>query len=229
MRDEVARQFDVDACHVSVVANGVDADAWRLTPAQRRVARARYAADGPTLVFAGRLVHEKGVQTVLDAMPTLRRRHPGLRLAVAGTGPYEPQLHAHARRLRLGRAVEWLGFAPDEEVVARFAVADAVVVPSLYEPFGIVALEAAASRTPLVAANTGGLSDAIAAGLAAASFVTGDTAGLVAALDGVLADPRGARRHARRAAERVRRDYSWAAIAERTVEVYRRAAGRSDL
>jgi glycogen synthase len=229
MRDEVARLFGIDAGEVSVVANGVDAEAWQLTPAQRRVARARYASAGPTLVFAGRLVHEKGVQTVLDAMPTLRRRHPGLRLAVAGTGPYEAQLHAHARRLRLGRAVEWLGFAPDEEVVARFAVADAVIVPSLYEPFGIVALEAAASRTPLVAADTGGLRDAIAAGLTAASFEPDDTAGLVAALDAVLSEPTRSRRHARRAAERVRQQYSWAAIAERTVDVYRRAAGRSDL
>jgi glycogen synthase len=80
-----------------------------------------------------------------------------------------------------------------------------------------------------VAADTGGLRDAIAAGLAAASFEPDDTAGLVAALDAVLSEPTRSRRHARRAAERVRQQYSWAAIAERTVDVYRRAAGRSDL
>ncbi len=181
------------------------------------------------LAFAGRLVHEKGLQTLLDAMPTLRRRHPGLRLAVAGTGPYEDDLRARARSLRIGRAVDWLGFAPDDEVVTRFATADAIVVPSLYEPFGIVALEAAAARTPLVAANTGGLRDAIASGLATAAFEPGDTAGLVTAVDGVLTDPAAARRRARRAAERVRRECSWSAVADQTVEVYRRVvAGRSD-
>jgi glycogen(starch) synthase len=230
MRDEVVRLFDLDAAQVSVVANGIDAERWRLTPGQRRAARAQYGADGPMLAFAGRLVHEKGVQTVLDAMPALRRRHPGLRLAVAGTGPYEDELRARARALRVGRAVDWLGFAPDDEVVARFATADAIVVPSLYEPFGIVALEAAASRTPLVAANTGGLRDAIASGLAAAAFEPGDTTGLTAAIDAVLADPVAARRRARHAADVVQRECSWSAIADRTADVYRRVvAGRSDL
>ena len=228
MRDEVCRLFDLDAGQIAVVANGIDVGRWQLTPAQRASARARYRGGGPSLIFAGRLVHEKGVQDLLDALPTLRRRHPGLRLAVAGTGPYEEELHARARELRLGRAVDWLGFAPDDEVVARFAAADAVVVPSLYEPFGIVALEAAASRTPLVVANTGGLRDAIAAGLAAAVFEPGDRSGLIAAIDEVLADPVAARRNARRAAARVERDSSWAAIADRTAGIYRRVvAGRS--
>jgi len=228
MRTEVSHQFELDAAEVAVVPNGIDAERWHLTPAQRRAARVRLGAPGPLLAFAGRLVHEKGVQTLLAALPTLRRRHPGLRLAIAGTGPYEDDLRALARSLRVGAAVDWLGFAPDDEVVARFATADAIVVPSLYEPFGIVALEAAASCTPLVAANTGGLRDAIAGGLAAAAFEPGDTAGLVEAVDTVLADPAAARRRARRAAAQVARECSWSAVAERTVDVYLRVvAGRS--
>lgn len=227
MRAEVEHLFGV--ADVAVVPNGIDADGWQLSPAQRRAARRRYAPDGPTIAFAGRLVYEKGVQTLLEALRTLRRRHPGLRAALAGVGPYQDELHALARKLRLGTSVEWLGFAPDQEVVERFAVAEAVVVPSLYEPFGIVALEAAASGTPLVAADTGGLQDAIAAGLTAASFSPGDVRGLVDGLDQVLADPAGARRRARRAAARVAQEYSWAAIAERTAEIYRRdVEGRSD-
>ncbi len=228
MATEVQHLFGPD--HVTVVPNGIDAGRWQLSTAERNAARRRYAHDGPTLVFAGRLVYEKGIQTLLRALPTLRRRHPGLRLAVAGTGPYESELHDLARSLRVQRAVDWLGFAPDDEVIARFAVADAVVVPSLYEPFGIVALEAAASRTPLVTADTGGLHDAIEAGLAAASFTPDDVPGLVAAVDGVLRAPDAAKRQARRAATRVARDCSWRAVAERTVDVYRLAVeGRSAL
>jgi glycogen(starch) synthase len=218
----VVRLFDLEPVAVSIVPNGVDVERFRLSAGRRRAARTRYAAGGPVLAFAGRLVHEKGVQTVLEALPTLRRRHPGLRLAVAGTGPYEHELHSRAKQLRVARAVDWLGFAPDEEVVARFATADAIVVPSLYEPFGIVALEAAASRTPLVAADTGGLHDAIAAGLAAASFSPGDTGGLITAVDAVLSDPAAARLRARRAADYVARNCSWSAVADQTVEVYRR-------
>jgi glycogen(starch) synthase len=230
MRDEVARLFELDAAEVFVVPNGIDAQRWRLSAAELRAARRRYAADGPMLAFAGRLVYEKGVHTLLEALPTLRRRHPGLRLAVAGTGPYEDDLQALARKLRVGRAVDWLGFAPDQEVVARFNVADAIVVPSMYEPFGIVALEAAAARTPLIAADTGGLHDAVAAGLTVASFPPGDTAGLISAIDTVLADPAAARRHARRAATHVERECDWATVADRTADIYRRVvAGRNSL
>lgn len=228
MRDEVAGLFELRPQDVTVVPNGIDADRWRLSASERRAARTRFAGDGPTLVFAGRLVHEKGLQTLLDALPTLRRRHRGLRLAIAGTGPYEAQLRERAARLRIARAVDWLGFAPDHEIVARFAAADAVVVPSLYEPFGIVALEAAASATPLVAADTGGLRDAIQTGLAVASFAPGDVSGLVAAVDRVLVDPAAARRRARRAAAQVLRECSWSAVADGTVAVYRRVwDGRS--
>jgi glycogen(starch) synthase len=226
MRIEVEALFGV--AEVAVVPNGIDADRWQLSATQRRAARRRYAADGPTVAFAGRLVYEKGVQTLLEAVRPLRRRYPGLRAAIAGTGPYEDELRARAKQLRLGSAVEWLGFAPDQEVVERFAVADAIVVPSLYEPFGIVALEAAASGTPLVASDTGGLRDAIASGLAEAHFQPGDATGLIAGLDHVLADPAAARRRARRAASRVVHEYSWAAVADRTAEIYRLArAGRS--
>ena len=172
-------------------------------PSSARRAR-EYGRDEPTLVFAGRLVHEKGVQLVLRALPTLRRRHPGLRFAVAGTGPYEPELRELARTLRVQRE-RWTGSASPRTTRSSpgSSTADAVVVPSLYEPFGIVALEAAAARTPLVAADTGGLHDAVAAGLTAAHFAPGDVAGLVRAVDEVLADPAAAARTARaRAAAR---------------------------
>ena len=105
-----------------------------------------HRAGGPLLVFAGRLVHEKGVQTLLDALRPLRAAHPGLRLASPAPGRTKTELRARARRRGVARAIDWLGFVPEAELPARLAAADAVVVPSLYEPFGIVALEAAAVR-----------------------------------------------------------------------------------
>jgi glycogen synthase len=221
--DEAVRLFELDPAHVHVISNGIDAARWTVPARARAAARARLAGDGPLLVYAGRLVHEKGVQTLLDALRPLRRAHPQLRLAVAGTGYHADELRAQARRLRLGRAVTWLGFVAEDELAAVLAAADAVVVPSRYEPFGIVALEAAIAGAPLAVADTGGLRDLARRGVAATSFPSGDAAALAAAVSGLLADPEAARRAAVRARRIVRRDYPWAAIADATVAVYARA------
>jgi glycogen(starch) synthase len=222
MHDETTRLFEVDAEHVSVVPNGIDAARWRASTAARTAARDRHPGE-PLIVFAGRLVHEKGVQTLLDAVRPLRSAHPGLRLAGAGTGVHEAALHARARRLRIARCVDWLGFVAEDEVAALLGAADVVVVPSLYEPFGIVALEAAAAHTPLVVAETGGLLDLVTDGVATASFAPKDVDGLVAAVTTVLADPAAARLATRRADRVIRRDYTWQAVATHTGDVYERA------
>jgi glycogen(starch) synthase len=226
MRDEVRRLFGLSD-EVSVVPNGIDPRRWRVPAEARATARERATAgapDAPLLVFAGRLSHEKGVQTLLDGLPRLRRAHPGLRLLVAGTGPHEAELVARARTLRVLRAVEWAGFVPEAQLAPLFAAADVAVVPSLYEPFGIVALEAAAAGTPLVVAEVGGLADLVANGVAAASFVPGDPVSLTAAVEEVLGDPEAAQRSTRRAGRVIRRDYSWPAVAAHTAEIYRQAA-----
>ncbi|MCU1656303.1 MAG: glycosyl transferase group 1 [Pseudonocardiales bacterium] len=227
MRDEVARLFELDAGHVVVVPNGIDPACWRTRPPARTAARSRHASDGPLLVFAGRLVHEKGLQTLLDALPGLRQQHPDLRLVVAGAGGYGDELHARARRRRVARAVEWKGFVPDHDLAPLLGAADLAIVPSLYEPFGIVALEAAAAHTPLVVAETGGLQDLVDSGIVAASFPPGDVEALTDAVGKVLADPIAAARIAARADRVIRRDYTWRVVARRTAEIYSRAGTRS--
>jgi glycogen synthase len=224
MHDEATALFELAADRVVVVPNGIDPARWRVTARSRACARAAHAGAGPLLVFAGRLVHEKGLQTLLDALPALRRERPGLRLLVAGTGVYEDQLQARARRRRVARAVDWAGFVAEDELAPLLAAADVAVVPSLYEPFGIVALEAAAARTPLVVAETGGLLDLVRTRVAAASFPARDAEALAAAVLKVLADPAAAERAAGRAARAIRRDYTWRAVAAHTAEIYARAA-----
>ena len=222
MHDEVVKLFEVADTHVTVVPNGIDAARWRAPAAARAAARARYGAAGPLLVYAGRLVHEKGVQTLLDALRELRTQHDGLRLAIAGTGVYEPQLRARARRLRVARSIDWLGFVAEDDLAALLGAADVVVVPSLYEPFGIVALEAAAAHTSLVVAESGGLADLVTERVASASFPPRDVDALVRAVGSVLADPAAARAAITRADRVIRRDYTWPAVARHTVDVYAR-------
>ncbi len=223
MQDEVSRLFGIAASQIDVVPNGIDADAWQASAAARRAARTRFADDGPLLVFAGRLVHEKGLQTILAALPQLRRTFPGTRLVVAGTGPLADELRAKARGL--GNAVRWAGFVAADELAALLGAADAAIVPSLYEPFGLVALEAAAAGTPLAVADTGGLADVVEHGVTAVRFSAGDPAALGAAVTCLLGDPLAARRMAARGQRRARRDYSWPAVAGRSAAIYERVAG----
>jgi glycogen(starch) synthase len=212
MAADLQRQFGAAA---TVIPNGVDAAGWRV---------ARYPDPEPLLVYAGRLEWEKGTFDLLDAMPRLRRRIPGLRLVLAGRGGQEAALRERARARRLGRSVEFAGHLSHEALADLFARAAAVVVPSRYEPFGIVALEAAATGAPLVLADTGGLAEIGQGGEAAAMFAPGDVPGLAAAVVATIADGGGERPAAALASLGSR--FAWPTIARRTADVYAQALTR---
>ncbi|MFI5836801.1 glycosyltransferase family 4 protein [Micromonospora sp. NPDC051300] len=226
MRDQVSRLFDVPVGRVDVVANGVDDRAWRARPHAVASARARFAGRGPLVGYAGRLVYEKGVQHLVDAVPRLADRHPGLRVVIAGDGPYRDELVARAHRLRLGDTVRFAGFLDAGQLPAVLAATDATVVPSLYEPFGMIALEAAAAGAPLAVARTGGLAEIVEPGVTGVTFPHGDAEALAGAVDRLLGDEVFARRVARRARQMVSRHYAWSAIAARTAVSY--AAARRE-
>ena len=116
--------------------------------------------------------------------------------------------------------MSFLGYLPDDELAATLAAADAVVLPSRYEPFGIVALESAAAGAPLVASTAGGLAELVVDGETGVSFTPGDVAGLAAAVGRVLVDPRGAAGRAQAARARLATDFDWSQIAAETVAVY---------
>lgn len=220
MRWEVSHLLDLPADNITVIPNGVDAPIWQAPPPAVAHARARYAGDGPMLGFAGRLVYEKGVQHVIHALPELRHRYPGLRLVIAGDGPYKPELQAEVARLRLEPTVHFAGFV-GSDLPATFAASDTVVVPSIYEPFGMVALEAAAAGAPLAVAATGGLAEIVEPGVTGVTFPAQDPEALAHAVAGLLGDDQAARHMARRARTMVRTRYDWPGIATRTAATYR--------
>jgi glycogen synthase len=232
MRAEVATLFDADPASISVLHNGIAPRHWRAGAAAVAAARRRHGpGTEPLLVYFGRLEHEKGCQDLIAALPRIRRTHPGARLLVAGTGSAAAMLAATAREARVLRSVGFLGHIPDRDLVALLAAADAVVLPSRYEPFGIVALEAAAAGAALVASTAGGLSEVVIDGETGVSFTPGDVAGLAAAVARVLDDPAAARRRARAARSRLATDFDWARIAAATAELYAaaRPAGPAEL
>jgi glycogen(starch) synthase len=223
MRDEVTRLFELPPEKVDVVRNGVDLARWRTTRRATASARAEHAGAGPLVVFSGRLEYEKGVGTLIDAMPALRRRFPDIRLVVVGKGGMADELRERASRKRLGKSVRFTGFLAEPELAAVYAAADVVVVPSTYEPFGLVALEAAALGTPLVVARTGGLAEFVLDRETGLLFTPFDHVGLADAVTEVLSDQVLARRIASAAKRRLTRDHTWSALAAETIATYRRA------
>ncbi|GAA1336527.1 glycosyltransferase family 4 protein [Saccharothrix algeriensis] len=227
MRAEAAHLFEVDPAGITVLHNGIEPRRWRVRPADVAAARAAHSPDGaPLLLFFGRLEWEKGVQDLIAALPRIRRAHRGARLVVAGGGTHAGWLEEQARKHRVRRAVRFAGHLPDRDLAALLAAADAVVLPSRYEPFGIVALEAAAAGAPLVASTAGGLGEVVVDGVTGLSFAPGDVEALSSAVRSVLDDRPSAARRARAAKARLATDFDWSGIAAGTADLYRRATRR---
>ncbi|HEX8867139.1 MAG TPA: glycosyltransferase family 4 protein [Lentzea sp.] len=227
MRREVAHLFDVDTADVSVLHNGIEPSGWKVRAKDIGAARREYSPHGdPLLLFFGRIEWEKGIQDLIAALPRIRRHHRGTRVVVAGDGSQTEWLQEQARKHRVLRAVEFVGHLSDRSLAALLTAADAVVLPSRYEPFGIVALEAAAAGTPLVASTAGGLGEVVLDGVTGLSFAPGDVDGLARAVRDVLSDPTSAAARARAAKERLATDFDWASIAADTAAVYASAAVR---
>jgi glycogen synthase len=221
MRAEVAELFERDPAGITVVHNGIEPREWHVGRAAVAAARRRHTPRGERMLFYfGRLEYEKGVQDLIAALPRVRKAHPDTRLLVAGTGTAAEMLVEAARSHRVLRSVSFVGHLPDDELAATLTAADAVVLPSRYEPFGIVALESAAAGVPLVASTAGGLGELVVDGETGVSFAPGDVAGLAAAVGRVLVDPRAAARRARAARARLATDFDWSQIAAETAAVY---------
>jgi glycogen(starch) synthase len=213
MSEEITELFGPGLTGTRVIRNGIDAELW---PFARRRPR-----QGPAqLLYVGRLEYEKGVHDAIAALPRIRRTHPGTTLTVAGDGTQQKWLIDEARKHKVLKATRFVGRLGHDELVAALHTADAAVLPSHYEPFGIVALEAAATGTPLVTSNVGGLGEAVINGRTGMSFVPRDVAGLAAAVRAVLDDPDAAQDRATAARDRLTSDFDWRTVAAETAQVY---------
>src|SRR5690606_4168992 len=147
---------------IVVLHNGITPRRWRANPARVRAVRERYApGDAPVLLYFGRLEYEKGVHDLIAALPRIRRSHRGTRLVDAGTGTAHEQRGEAVAAHRVRRSGTFAGPLPAADLAALLRAVAAVVLPSRYEPFGIVALEAAAAGAPLVASTAGGLGEVV--------------------------------------------------------------------
>jgi glycogen(starch) synthase len=220
MRGHVADIFDIDERRVTVIPNGVDPS--ELQPSGDLAAlRRQFAAPHEKLVLlVGRLVYEKGFQLALDALPEVIERVGDVRFLVAGSGTHESELKAQAERLGLAGHGTFLGWIGDDVLHSLYRIADLCVVPSIYEPFGLVALEAMASGCPCIVADTGGLREVVPLGeRVGLRFNGGDAAHLGVMVERLLVDDLLRDRLVTEASEHVLR-FDWDDIAARTRGVY---------
>ena len=221
MREEVAGALGANDGKLDLIPNQVDLEPFS-APASS-VRDSLWPEDRPLILFAGRLEFEKGVQTALEALPLIDRGAPGAGLVVAGDGTYRAALERRVRELGLDHRVRFEGFVDERRLRSLYRSADVALVPSLYEPFGLVALEAMASETPVVVADTGGLREFVDDGVSGLRFAPGDPRALAEAVTRVLLDPGLGARLAREARSALDARGSWRTAAARTAETYRRA------
>ena len=221
MREQIADIFGVEESRVAVIPNGIDpGDLQPQDAAELERLRSEFAAPDEKLVLLiGRLVYEKGFQLALEAMPRLIEAVPGTRFLVAGSGTHEQELRKQADELGLLDHGTFLGWIGDDVLHSLYRIADVCVVPSLYEPFGLVALEAMASDCPCIVADTGGLREIVSHGEVGLRFRARDPESLGEMVERVLTDAELRDRLVAEGSEHIL-SFDWADVAERTSEVY---------
>ena len=219
MRRHVADVFGVPATKVTAIANGIDPSDLQPVADLPRL-RARYAKpDERLILLVGRLVYEKGFHLALDALPGMIERLGDVRFLVAGSGTAEAELKEQAERLGLMEHGSFVGWTGDDELHSLYRIADLCLVPSIYEPFGLVALEAMASGCPCLVADTGGLREVVPNESVGLRFRSRDPESLGAMAERLLTDNELRERLVAEAQEHVL-TFDWADVARQVAAVY---------
>jgi D-inositol-3-phosphate glycosyltransferase len=192
-RSYLTRHAGADPSRIAVVPCGVDTELFM--PGDADDARAALGlAGGPLILYVGRLAPIKGLETLLDVIALLDRRGRRVRLMVVGgeadepRGGHEADLHARIAALGIGDLVEFVGPQPQERLRTHYIAADVTVLPSHYESFGMVALEAMACGSPIVASRVGGLTTTVRDGVTGFLVPEGDVNALAGRLETLLGD-----------------------------------------
>ncbi|MGV9236614.1 glycogen synthase [Streptomyces nigra] len=226
MREDILGCYPaLDPDRVHVVHNGIDTALYRPDPRTDALARFGLDADRPYVLFVGRITRQKGVPQLLRAV---RHIDPAVQVVLCAGAPDTPEIDREFRDLyeelsRVRAGVHWIPqMLPRPEVIQLLTHATVFVCPSVYEPLGIVNLEAMACGTPVVASRVGGIPEVVEDGVTGLLVPLDDDfeSGLARALDAVAGDPETARRMGEAGRERAVGEFGWDAVARRTVRLY---------
>lgn len=224
MKHECEQTLGTPWDKMDVIPNGVNADKFEFDfpPNEASAFRAMFAAPEECLVmFTGRMVHEKGAHLLVEATRRLRDEMLPVKLVIVGGG-HRTHLVDLAHGLGIADNVFFTGFLPDDSLLRLYRVADCACYPSLYEPFGIVALEAMAAGTPVVVSDAGGLKEVVRHDHTGTVVWSGSLDSLVWGIRRAIVERDHARWMAGNAWHEVRSRFNWRHIAEQTAGTYER-------
>jgi glycosyltransferase involved in cell wall biosynthesis len=220
---QVSRRYGIAPERIHVIPNGIDTT--RYVPGWPRQ---HHDAAAPTVLYVGRWHARKGVRQLLEGFAIAHREVPALRLKLIGGGPLESELRADAARLGLNDAVMFLSRLSDEQIIEHYRASEIVCVPSLQEGQGIVALEAQACGTPVVATRAGGLAEAVRDRATGVLVPPGDPNALGEALRDLARD-RARRSSYALAAEAWASSFAWDRTLAAQAQLYNQLIGRSEM
>ncbi|HPY22935.1 MAG TPA: glycogen synthase [Mycobacterium sp.] len=227
----------LDPARVHVIRNGIDTGVWYPAapdPAESVLAELGVDPERPMVAFVGRITRQKGVPHLIAAA---HRFAPEVQLVLCAGAPDTPEIAAEVSSAVAALAdvrdgVFWVrDFLPINEIREILSAATAFVCPSVYEPLGIVNLEAMACGTAVVASDVGGIPEVVVDGVTGTlvhydeANVTDFEAALADAVNALVGDPKTADRYGTAGRQRCIDEFSWARIAEQTLEVYRKVSG----
>lgn len=218
--DEVRWMYNVPNWKSAVIHNGVQPDRFDLNLDPGAIKQSYGIAPlDPTILFCGRLAHQKGPDLLLEAAPSILTHYPNAKFVFVGDGEMRPHLAARASQLGLDGAVRLLGYRNGEELPRIYRMADLVCVPSRNEPFGIVVLEAWSAGKPVVVTQVGGPSEYVDHNVTGLK-VFPSTDSIAWGLSTALMDVEGSRVMGRRGRSCARTRFAWDSIAEEVLGVY---------
>ncbi len=221
---------EVSQCHhysnhlIDIVANGIRPEKKRLEPDfEVQQFRRRFANDDEKIVYyVGRITYEKGIGVLLNAAPMILAQLQGKAKVVIIGGGNTEQLKQQAAELGIGERCLFTGFMSEEDLDCFQAIADCAVFPSLYEPFGIVALESFAARVPVVVSDAGGLPEVVRHRETGIVTVRNNAQSLAEGILDVLENRVDTQRLVQRAYSELERRFSWKKLAKQTESCYRK-------
>ena len=223
MKRELQGQFGLPFEKINVVPNGININMFSGVERDYDFRR-QYAADNEKIIlFMGRLVYEKGVQYLVSAMPKILAGYHDAKLVIAGKGGMAEELKAQVNAMGISNKVYFTGYMDAKQVCKMYKCADISVFPSTYEPFGIVALEAMLSGTPVVVSDIGGLNEIINHGENGMKSYAGNPNSIADSILALLYNPQLSANVVKNAKNMVKNEYNWAKIAQDTHFTYQKA------
>jgi glycogen synthase len=239
MRQDVHSLYGVPFERIRVIPNGIDLEQYRPTPDPAVLAKYQIDPNKPFVLFVGRITRQKGIIHLVNAIKYLR---PGVQVVLCAGAPDTEEIgremtaKVEQARHETANPIHWIAqIVPKEDIIPLYTMAALFVCPSVYEPFGIINLEAMACGTPVVASAVGGIKEVVVPGetgvlvpleaRGATDFEPRDAdrfaRDLAAAINQLLDNPTLLQEMGRRARERVEKYFNWTSVAARTVQFYR--------